>query len=214
MIEQPTGTVTRDGNEYSLLLERDYPMPIEHVWKALVEPKQLARWLGTVTHDGRIGGSFHIDFGDAEAGGTILAYDPPRSLAFEWGERGEPSVVRFDLAPSDRGTRLRLTHTRQSAQMAAGTAPGWHAHLDVFGVILEGGEFDLENDYGGLYTAAKICRRGAGLSALTKHRPGAQARTSYLRPQSAGSGSRRVRTQARGWLPAREPLQPGWRERD
>jgi hypothetical protein len=39
--------------------------------------------------------------------------------------------------------------------MAAGTAPGWHAHLDVLGVILEGGEFDLENGYDGLYANAK-----------------------------------------------------------
>jgi len=63
--------------------------------------------------------------------------------------------VRFDLEPSERGTRLRLTHTRQSAKTAAGTAPGWHAHLDVLGVVLEGGEFDLDNDYDGLFANAK-----------------------------------------------------------
>ena len=39
--------------------------------------------------------------------------------------------------------------------MAAGTGPGWHAHLDVLGIILEGGEFDLETDYYDLYVAAK-----------------------------------------------------------
>ena len=155
MIEQPAGIITTDADEYSLLLERDYPVPIESVWRALVEPEKLAKWLARVSHDGRVGGSFDIDFGDTKAGGAILVYDPPRSLAFEWGEGGEPSVVRFDLEPSERGTRLRLTHSRQSAEMAAGTAPGWHAHLDVFGIVLEGGDFDLENDYSGLYTAAR-----------------------------------------------------------
>ena len=45
--------------------------------------------------------------------------------------------------------------------MAAGTGPGWHAHLDVLGVILGGGEFDLENDYMGLYTTAKPLYAGS-----------------------------------------------------
>ena len=155
MREEAAGTVTQTGEEYSLLLERDYPVPIESVWNALVEPEKLERWLAKVTHGGRPGGAFVIDFGSDKAGGEILIYDPPHSLAFEWGEGGEPSIVRFDLQPSERGTRLRLTHTRQSAKTAAGTAPGWHAHLDVLGVILEGGEFDLENDYGTLYSNAE-----------------------------------------------------------
>ena len=155
MRQEAVGTITQTGEEYSLLLERDYPLPIERVWSALVEPEKLEKWFAKVTHDGRVGGAFDIDFGSDKAGGEILAYDPPHSLAFEWGERGEPSIVRFDLEPSERGTRLRLTHTRQSEKMAAGTAPGWHSHLDVLGVILEGGEFDLENDYDGLYANAK-----------------------------------------------------------
>ena len=155
MTEQTVGTITRSGNEYSLLLERDYPVPIDRVWNALVEPEKLSRWLAKVTQDGQVGGTFAIDFGSDRAGGKILVYDPPRSLAFEWGERGEDSVVRFDLEPSERGTKLRLTHTRQSAEMAAGTGPGWHAHLEVLEIVLEGGEFDLENDYMRLYRAAK-----------------------------------------------------------
>jgi uncharacterized protein YndB with AHSA1/START domain len=153
--EEVVGTISQTGEEYSLLLERDYPVPIESVWNALVDPAKLEKWLAKVTHDGRRGGTFDIDFGSDKAGGAILAYDPPHLLAFEWGEGGEPSIVRFDLEPSERGTRLRLTHTRQSATMAAGTAPGWHAHLDVLGVMLEGGEFDLENGYDGLYANAK-----------------------------------------------------------
>ena len=132
MREEHTGTITATSTatspaaasgaheEYTLLLERDYPVPIESVWAALVEPAKLERWLAKVGNDGHVGGSFAIDFGDANAGGEILAYDPPRALAFEWGEGGEPSVVRFDLEESERGTRLRLTHTRQSAKVAAG----------------------------------------------------------------------------------------------
>ena len=179
MSDQPVGTMTRDGSEYSLLLEREYPLAIESVWSALVEPEKLARWLGNVRHDARVGGSFEIDFGKGdEAGGRILVYDPPRCLAFEWGERGEPSVVRFELEPGGRGTLLRLKHTRQSAEMAAGTGPGWHAHLDVLTIVLEGGSFDLETGYRGLYQAAKARYAGwVPVSApLTSDSPAACAR--------------------------------------
>lgn len=155
MKEEPVGTIEQVGEEYTVLLERDYPVDIESVWRALVEPEKLRRWLAEVTIDGRVGGSFDIDFGSETSGGAILSYDPPRVLEFEWGGSGEPSVVRFDLEVSDRGTRLRLTHTRQTAKMAAGTGPGWHAHLDVLGILLEGGDFDLDSDYGDLYVAAK-----------------------------------------------------------
>ena len=155
MREEAVGTITHTGEEYSLLLERHYPLPIESVWRALVEPAKLEKWFAKVTLDGRVGGAYDIDFGSEKGGGEILVYDPPNSLAFEWGGRGVPSVVRFDLDPSDSGTRLRLTHSRQSAEMAAGTGPGWHAHLDVLGVVLEGEGFDLENDYKGLYNNAK-----------------------------------------------------------
>ncbi len=41
MREEAVGTIGQTGEEYSLLLERDYPVPIESVWNALVEPEKL-----------------------------------------------------------------------------------------------------------------------------------------------------------------------------
>jgi len=156
MREEPVGRVRRTDEGYELLLEREYPAPIERVWSALVEPATLRLWLAPVTHDRRVGGSFEIDFGEVAAGGMILAYDPPVVLAFEWDEGGEPSAVRFELEPGEAGTRLRLTHTRQSADLVSGTGPGWHAHLDILGIVLQGGTFDLQTGYRSLYEAAKL----------------------------------------------------------
>ncbi|MDX1383396.1 MAG: SRPBCC family protein [Thermoanaerobaculia bacterium] len=162
MTNTAVGTITKSDDEYALLLERTYPVPVERVWAALVEPEKLARWLAPVRHDGRVGGAFRIDFGSEQAGGEILAYDPPRELAFEWREGDEDaSVVRFELEASEGGTRLRLTHTRQTAEMAAGTGPGWHAHLVVLEVVLGGGAFDLDRDYRQLYEDAKPLYAGA-----------------------------------------------------
>ena len=148
MSSRPIGRVSRDEQGYSLVLEREYPVEIERVWQALVDPARLRGWLGNVVIDARVGGSFEIDFdGEDRAGGPILCYDPPRVLEFEWGERGEPSVVRFELEPVASGTRLRLTHSLQSASMARGTCAGWHAHLDLFEAALLGGDAKWEEVY-------------------------------------------------------------------
>lgn len=156
MLQQPIGIVEQDGDLYTLLLERDYPVPITSVWRSLIEPERLEKWLGKATVDPRQGGSLRIDFDDKIwAGGEILGYDPPNLLEFEWGEMGESSVVRFDLRETDTGTHLTLTHSKQSKKMAAGTAPGWHAHLDVFEAAILGRDIDWDVDWQAAWGAAK-----------------------------------------------------------
>ena len=98
--------------------------------------------------DGRVGGSFRIDFdGEDQAGGTILRFDPPHALEFEWGERGISSTVLFELRETAHGTQLRLTHARQALEMARRTGAGWHAHLDLFEAALIGDEVEWEDVY-------------------------------------------------------------------
>jgi uncharacterized protein YndB with AHSA1/START domain len=148
MKQRAVGTVARDGDTYALALEREYPVPIESVWRALVDPEKLALWLGVVRIEPRVGGTFDSDFdGEDHAGGAILRYDPPHTLEFEWGEQGTPSTVRFDLTETERGTRLLLTHARQSGQTARSTGAGWHAHLEVFEAVLADREVEWEDAY-------------------------------------------------------------------
>ena len=148
MTEQAVGVIKPQGQHYKLILERRYPVVIDSVWRALIEPEKLRQWLGDVVIDGRVGGSFEIDFNGVDrAGGRILAYDPPNTLEFEWGEMGEASIVRFDLRQENGGTHLRLTHSLQSERMASGTGPGWHAHLDLFEAQLVGEDVEWKTAY-------------------------------------------------------------------
>ncbi|MDD9972090.1 MAG: SRPBCC family protein [Myxococcales bacterium] len=148
MTERPVGHVRREGKSYTLVLEREYPVPCREVWRALTEPDLLSEWLGHVTIDPRVGGTFEIDFGGEDrAGGRILRLEPLRMLEFEWGEQSSSSVVRFELMETEDGTRLVLTHALQSESVSRSTAPGWHAHLDLFEGTLRGARLTWDEVY-------------------------------------------------------------------
>jgi len=141
MSSQPEhyGVVEREGDTLTLRFERHYPVSVDAVWAALVEPDQLAAWLP----EGRLtpGEGGHIDFDWGEQGSgraPITTWEPPRLLELEWVETaGPPSRVRIELASAEGGTRLVLAHSRVRED-AAGNATGWHYYLDALQAHLEG----------------------------------------------------------------------------
>lgn len=136
MAEHDLGQISTDGDTSAVRLERELEAIPEEVWKALTEPDRLREWLAEVKLDPREGGSIAIDFsaqGEPNiTKGTIRIYDPPRTLEYDWTETGQNrSVVRFELEPTDSGTKLALTHRLVTDEEAPGFAAGWHAHLDA-----------------------------------------------------------------------------------
>ena len=66
----------------------------------------------------------------------ILQADPPRRLAFTWGESGE---VSFDLRQDGEHVRLTITHCRPpSRDVLLKVAAGWHGHVDIMAARLRG----------------------------------------------------------------------------
>jgi uncharacterized protein YndB with AHSA1/START domain len=129
------GTLTLDDSTCTIRFERLLPFPPTVVWAALTEPAELREWLAEATVTSGPTGTITLDFGDdgGTEGGRITAWDPPRTLAYEWTFVGEePSHVRFELEVEDGGsaTRLVLEHTRLEQASGAGYGAGWHAHLD------------------------------------------------------------------------------------
>jgi len=115
MTVEGMGTIERHDDRYTLRLSRVIAAPLERVWRAIIEPEEIAKWLGaTVTHDARVEGHMRVDWeGSYLAGGRILAYDPPRLVEYEWDalpQRDSDSVVRFELREVSGGTELTLTH--------------------------------------------------------------------------------------------------------
>jgi len=124
------------GAGRSLLLRRTYDAAVEDVWSACTDPERLGRWLGPVTGDLRVGGTYALE---GNAGGEILRCEQPRLLAVTWvlGE-GMATEVEVRLAPDGERTTFELEHSSPAEivdELVGSYGPG--------GTIGIGGGWDL-----------------------------------------------------------------------
>jgi len=113
----------------------------EAVWRVLTEPEQFVQWLAPGSIELREGGRVRIDFGDSGIviDSKVLAFDPPRVLAYSWSGSDEPDrPLRWELAAADKGTLLRLTVRLPAGEDIAKACAGFEAHLDMLAAALEG----------------------------------------------------------------------------
>ena len=126
-----------------LRFERVLRHPAERVWAALIDPDEQFRWHPTpAKFESRPGGTAtYLEGGDVPEfdAGVITDYEPPRLLAYTWGE----DHLRWELRPHDDGCALVLTHTFDDRLKAARDAAGWHMCLDALDGWLSGSETEL-----------------------------------------------------------------------
>jgi uncharacterized protein YndB with AHSA1/START domain len=127
------------GERVSVLLRRGYDTAAQDVWDAVTDPDRIKRWLMPISGDLRVGGSFQLE---GNAGGEILACEPPRLLRVTFGDPN--SIVELRLtAQGDGDTVLELEHTvpievAQSGAGAMWVGPGWDGALLGLGLFLRG----------------------------------------------------------------------------
>ncbi len=126
----------------AIVLEVEYPHPIERVWRALTDARALGRWLMPNDFAPVVGHEFSFrTIPDQMWNGVVLCrvleVDPPHRLAYTWrGDNGRiDTVVRFTLTYAAGGTRLRLEHSGFAAGRPDGLtirdilASGWSSKL-------------------------------------------------------------------------------------
>ena len=128
----PITSVTSDENALTLTVVGDYPVPVERLWQAYADPRQLERFWGPETwparftrHDMTVGGrSDYVMTGPngETSGGSwhFLAVDPGRGFEVQDGfsnEDGTPNTgmpsmrMVFTFEPTDTGSRMTcVTH--------------------------------------------------------------------------------------------------------
>jgi uncharacterized protein YndB with AHSA1/START domain len=136
-----SGRIQRLAEAWEGRLERWVGHDRETVWRMLTEPQQFVQWLAPGSIELREGGRVHIDFGDSGVviDSTVLAFDPPRLIAYSWSSGTEPErPLRWDLAAASEGTALTLTMRLPAQEDIAKACAGFEAHLDMFAAALEG----------------------------------------------------------------------------
>ena len=130
----------------TLKLERLLPGPIERVWNYLTDSDLRRQWLASGGMELEAGAPFELTWhndeltdppGEKPEGfgsehsmeSRIVEVDPPRKLAFSWGNSGD---VSFELEPQGDKVLLTLIHRRlPNREMLVKVAAGWHAHVGV-----------------------------------------------------------------------------------
>jgi uncharacterized protein YndB with AHSA1/START domain len=104
--------------------EVELTRPAEEVWRALVDPSQLAVWLGgevEVALRPGARGAFHSGDGVARRV-LVLAVDDGRELCFRWWperDAGAASTVTITVEPrGERASVVRVRETRMTALLA------------------------------------------------------------------------------------------------
>jgi uncharacterized protein YndB with AHSA1/START domain len=131
--------IHKEGEKWTLVLERELKHPPAKVWTALTDPQHLREWA-----------PFDADRSLATVGTAqlttvgapkpmvsetqITRADEPKLLEFSWGGQD----IRWELEPlGASGTRLTLWHNIDRRFIAMGAA-GWHLCIDVLDRSLAG----------------------------------------------------------------------------
>jgi uncharacterized protein YndB with AHSA1/START domain len=137
------GTYVEHEGRPAVRFVRRYPHPVERVWAAVSEPEGLRHWFpSSVSLEPRAGG--RIAFRDdpnlpAETSGTVLAYDPPRRLAFTWGG----DELHLTVEPhGEQACTLTLLNVLEARDTAARNAAGWTVCLAELEKHVGGGVAD------------------------------------------------------------------------
>jgi uncharacterized protein YndB with AHSA1/START domain len=140
----PPGTATRTGDQWVLRFVREYPHPLDRVWRSITDPQETKLWWAESRIDLRLGGRFDLRWLNGPDGqpldwwpGAITALEAPHLIEHTNSEHG---LLRWELERIDGGTRLTFTNTITPSEQrfVAMSLGGWHAHLDHLVESIEG----------------------------------------------------------------------------
>jgi uncharacterized protein YndB with AHSA1/START domain len=117
----------------------------EDVFKHLVDPHEMVRWMGQhAVLEAHPGGRFEIDVNGVPVRGQYVAVDPPSRVVVTWGMAGSEDLppgsteVEFTLTAEGSGTRLRLVHRNLPDAQAPQHAEGWGHFLPRLSAVASG----------------------------------------------------------------------------
>ena len=155
-----------DGTGVVRMQDR-FDTDIDDVWSAFTDPGRLARWLGEVEGDLRLGGEFRARFFASgwEGTGRVEACEPPRRLLLVTKGLDEPYelVIEVTLAADGDQTILVLEERGMPLDLLAAFGAGIQVHVEDLAAHLAGRErCDAEARWGELLPAYQDLAAEAG----------------------------------------------------
>jgi uncharacterized protein YndB with AHSA1/START domain len=116
---------------------------VDDLWSALTDPRRLARWIGKVEGDLRLGGEFHRYFyaSGAEGTGRVDACEPPRRLLLTMSP-GQPDeqVIEVTLTAEGDQTILVVEERGMPLNLLAAYGAGIQVHVEDLAAHIAGRE--------------------------------------------------------------------------
>src|SRR5215475_13395029 len=137
------GSLRAANNKGVVRMEDRFDTDIDDLWSALTDPDRLARWIGEVEGDLRLGGEFRFRFfaSGSEGTGRVDACEPPRRLLLTMA-LGQPDedVIEATLAADGGQTILVWEERGMPLDLLAAYGAGVQIHVEDLAAYLAGRE--------------------------------------------------------------------------
>ena len=124
-------------------MEDRFDTTIDDLWSALTDPRRLARWIGEVEGDLRLGGEYRFRFfaSGSEGTGRVDACEPPRRLLLTMA-LGQPDedVIEATLTADGAQTILVWEERGMPLDLLAAYGAGIQVHVEDLAAHLAGRE--------------------------------------------------------------------------
>ena len=131
-----------DGKGVVRMQDR-FDTDVDDVWSALTDPRRLARWIGEVEGDLRLGGEYRFRFfaSGSEGTGRVEACEPPRRLLLRHGlDQPDVKVIEVTLAADGGQTILVVEERGMPLDLLAAYGAGVQVHVEHLAAHLAGRE--------------------------------------------------------------------------
>ncbi|MGH3193655.1 MAG: SRPBCC domain-containing protein, partial [Streptosporangiaceae bacterium] len=131
-----------DGKGVVRMQDR-FDTDIDDLWSALTDPSRLARWLGEVEGDLRLGGELRARFFDGwEGTGRVEACEPPQHLLVATRSSGEPDEQAIEAVLTADGDQTILVWEERGMplNLIAPYGAGIQVHVEDLAAHIAGRE--------------------------------------------------------------------------
>lgn len=127
-IHEPLEVVLQHDDDWTLVMRREFPYPVEKLWRMITEPGLLARWSPVVpdralTSPGPA--TCRENPGDDPLDAEVLIADAPRKLVHRWNT----DILSWTISRTPSGSHLELRQQLSDHRPAARYAGGWQVCL-------------------------------------------------------------------------------------